>query len=283
MDVLSVALRAASFVFLFQSAGLALFLELFGGEITRSRGVIQRLGVRSALWAALLALAHWALEPARLAGELAGLLDPDLLRTALASATGAAAGVRIAGLVLLAATLRGESRLSRWLAIAGALLALCSFALVGHTTVRPHRWLLCMLLIAHVTVVGFWFGALPALSIVAREESAAATAAALRAFSAVAVWLVPGILLAGLALAILLIGRLEVLREPYGLILIGKVSAFAVLLLLASWNRLRLTPALANAAPRALSRLKRSVGAEYLIIVGVLAATALLTSQFSPD
>ena len=89
-DALSVALRAASFLLLFQAAGLVLFDALFGHGLALSSPLICRLGRRSAFAAAACVLAQFALEPARLAGELSGMHDPSLLRTALDSSAGAA-------------------------------------------------------------------------------------------------------------------------------------------------------------------------------------------------
>jgi hypothetical protein len=89
-DVLSVALRALSFVFLLQATGVAFFVAIFGRRLGDSRGTIRRLS----RWAALLALAcvagHYALEAARMAGELSGMWDASLQRIVLSSSNGAA-------------------------------------------------------------------------------------------------------------------------------------------------------------------------------------------------
>jgi len=63
------------------------------------------------------------------------------------------------------------------------------------------------------------------------------------------------------------------------LILIAKATVFALLLILAALNRWRFTPALAAAR----GALRRSIVTEYLLIAGVLAMTAVLTSLYSPE
>jgi copper resistance protein D len=79
------------------------------------------------------------------------------------------------------------------------------------------------------------------------------------------------------------------LRQPYGLILIAKASVFALLLVLAALNRWRFTPALLPGLTPTLTpaaacgALRRSIVTEYLLIAGVLAMTAALTSLYSPE
>jgi putative copper export protein len=283
-DALSVALRAVSFLLLFQAAGLGLFDALFGHQLALSRPLIRRLGRRSALTAAACVLAHFALEPARLAGELSGMLDPSLLRTALGSSSGAAFIVRLVGLGLIALALRGDGARGadgRVLGLVGAALALFSFVLTGHTAASPARWWLRALLLVHLAVIAFWLGALPALGIVSRRAPPPALATALTDFSRLALWLVPMIFLAGLALALALVPGFAVLRQPYGEILLAKAAGFAVLMVFAAWNR-HLTPAIASGRAAAVRALQRSLRIEYALIATVLALTALMTSLFSP-
>ena len=75
-------------------------------------------------------------------------------------------------------------------------------------------------------------------------------------------------------------------RAVYGLLLLGKLAAFGLLLLLAAWNRWRAVPALAAedlpAASAAAKALRRTIAIEYLLIVAVFATTAVLTTFYSP-
>ena len=51
----------------------------------------------------------------------------------------------------------------------------------------------------------------------------------------------------------------------------------------AAYNKLRLTPALRDSQHDALGTLRRTIVAQYLMIVAVLSITAALTMLFSPQ
>ncbi len=289
-DLLSVTLRAAAFICLFQAAGTALFLALFGDELSVSRTRIVRLARRAALAAAPLLLAHAAIEAARMAGDYAGLADGGLQRLGWYSADGAAHALQALGALCIAAGLRGSNatgsraRICQVLALAGVPLALLPFLLTGHTSVHPLRVWLAPLLAVHVLIIAFWFGALAPLYIVVARESAAVAAQTLRAFSAYATWLVPLILVAGVALALVLVPGIAVIRQPYGILLLVKLAGFAVLMGLAGLNRSRLVPALSlpqRSEPTA-RMLRSSLATEFCLLSAVLSVTAVLTTFFSP-
>ncbi len=279
-DALSVLLRALSLFFVLQAAGVALCLALFGRELKDSLATARRLGSIVAVGGAVCVIGHLALQAGRMAGDLSGILDGSLLRLALTSTAGSASALSVLGLALIACALTARRT---GVAVIGTALVTASFTLTGHTSVSPHRWILCLLLPAHLLIVAFWFGALPVLYLASLKESPARAARIVDRFSSVATWLVPGILLAGLALAALLVGNLSVLRQPYGELLLAKLGGFALLMGLASLNKWRLAPAMARADPGALLAFRRSVAAELALIVAVLAVTAVMTTLFSPD
>lgn len=282
-DVLSVALRAVSFVLLLQAAGIAFFVAIFGRWLAASDPGIRRIGRLSALVAIAVVGGHYVLQAGRLAGDLSGVWNGTLQGVVLHSADSAEAALRILGLLLIAAGLRGSSGLAMTCGVAGGTIAVIAFTLTGHTSVSPDRWFLVVALTAHVLIVAFWLGALPALHLATRRESGPAAAKIVAAFSAAATWIVPGILVAGGVLTVGLVPSLATFRHPYGELLLAKIAGFAALLALASANKWRLTPALARGEPRASAALRRSVAAEYVLIAGVLAATAIMTTFFSPD
>jgi putative copper export protein len=290
-DLLSVALRAAAFDSLFQAAGTALFVALFGGALAASRAPILRIGRFAALVAAPLLLAHAAIEAARMAGDYAGLADAGLQRLSWYSSDGAAQALQAGGALWIAAVLRGgdatlrSARLFRVLALVGVSLTLLPFLLTGHTSVHPLRALLAPLLAIHVLVIAFWFGALAPLYVVMVRESAAVATQTLRAFSAYATWLVPLILVAGMALAFVLLPGIAVMRQPYGVLLLVKLAGFAALMGLAALNRSRLVPALSLPARReyAARMLRWSLAAEIGLLCAVLSVTAVLTTFYSPQ
>jgi putative copper export protein len=282
-DVLSVILRALSFVLLFQAAGVAIFVAIFGGRLTSSRGTVRRLGQAAAIGAMVLVAAHYALEAARMAGEMSGMWDPTLQGMAWNSPARAALIGRLLGLLLIAVGLQGAS--VRWtiVAVVGAVFATGAFTLTGHTSVNVHRGALAALLMLHLLVVAFWFGALWPLCVATLREAPARASDIIERFTAVATWLVPVILLAGMVMAVLLLPNVSALREPYGELLIAKVVGFAVLMGLAAANKWRLGPVLVHGPVRSGWWFRRSVAAEYVLIAAILTITAVMTSFFSPE
>ena len=281
-DVLSGVLRAFSFVLLLQGAGITLFIAIFRQRLVNCEGRLRRIGIASALLGIAAVTGQFLLEAARMGGDLAAIVDPSLQATALQSSTGAAFALRLAGLSMVAAGLRGRTGLSATASIIGAVLAVVAFTVTGHTSTHPERWLLELLLLAHVLIVTFWVGALPALYVATRCEPAAAAAQLVEAFSTIAVWLVPCIFLAGAGMAVILIPGWSVIREPYGELLLVKIVGFCLLMALAALNRWRLGPAIAR-IERGMVSFRRSVSAEYMLIATVLAATAIMTLFFSPE
>lgn len=282
-DVLSVVLRALSFVFLFQAAGTAIFVAIFGRRLPQTLGSIRRGGQAAALAAIVLVSGHYALEAARMAGELSGMMDPSLQGIVWNSSSRAAVICRLGGLLLIVTGLRGTSIQSTTLAVLGAVLVTVAFTVTGHTSVNAHRWGLAGLLVVHLLIVAFWFGALVPLYVASSRETAAQASDVIERFSAVAFWLVPVILLAGLIMAAVLLPNLAALSTPYGRLLIAKVSGFAVLMGLAAANKWRLGPALAREPSQGGRWFRRSVAAEYVLIATILTITAVMTSLFSPE
>jgi hypothetical protein len=77
-DILSVVVRSLSFLFLLQAAGIALFVALFGARLGEALERTRRVGKWSALAGILFVGGHYALEAARMSGELAGVFDPSM-------------------------------------------------------------------------------------------------------------------------------------------------------------------------------------------------------------
>jgi copper resistance protein D len=274
-------LRAAGLMLSFQAAGSALFMVLFARELAAAAPAIGQLGARIGFAAVAVLSAQALFEPVYLAGQWSGALDPDLLRLFLGSSTAAALALRLLGMVGIAFGLRRSSRAVAGVATAGCLALLISFTLSGHTSVRAHRPALAALLLLHLGIVAFWFGALWPLRQVIALEPRVVAARVITAFSQFAVRLVPGIAVAGACLAALLLPDLAALTQPYGLLLLGKVGLFALLMGLAALNRLRLAPAFA--AARADGALRHSIALEYLLICATLALTAAMSGKFSPE
>jgi putative copper export protein len=292
LEPASIAIRALGFICLFQAAGAAFFLRLFQRHIAAVEQRIGRVARATAVGGIGLVIAHQALEAALLRGDVSGLIDPRLQQLAWSSSSGNAALLEILALAIVVLGLRRPGRDGAIIASTGAAVAVCAFALTGHTSASGYRGLLAPLLIVHLLAIAFWFGALLPLSLMLRSAPRTDTVALLREFSALAGVLVPLIALAGLTLALTLIHPTRAWRAPYGLLILLKIALFSALMGLAAWNRWRLLPRLGAraAAPEALpagSRtaavaLRGSIAAEYVMIVIVFAVTASLTALFSP-
>ena len=309
VDVLSVVLRALSFVLQLQAAGVVFFAAAFGPALTISMASVRSLARGTAIAALLVTAAHYFFEGARMAGDLSGLFDSSLQNMSWNSSTGGAFSVRELGLLLVIAGMQTTSvRLTadrflkrptamspaywlKWLSsrgltiagVTGAVLVAVSFTLAGHTSTSSSRWLLAPLLLAHLLIVAFWFGSLGPLYLVTLRESRDRTARVVALFSGAAFWLVPLILVAGVAMAVLLLPSVAALQQPYGALVIAKGALFAVLLGLAAFNKWRFGPALGGGDLSAGRVFRSMLLAEYLLIVVVLAVTAVMTTYFSPE
>lgn len=309
VDILSVVLRALSFVLQLQAAGAVFFAAGFGPALTISLSSVRSLARIAAIAGLFAAAGQYIFEAARMAGDMSGVLDGSLQAMAWNSSTGGAFSVRELGLLLIVAGMQTSSvRITAerffksstamspglWLkrlssrgftiaGVGGAVLVAASFTLTGHTSTSGWRWLLAPLLLAHLLIVAFWFGSLGPLYLVTLRESRERAARVVALFSSAAFWLVPLILAAGVAIAVLLLPSVAALWQPYGLIVIAKGCLFAVLLALAAFNKWRFGPALGNGDLSAGRVFRRMVIAEYVLIVAVLCATAVMTTFFSPE
>lgn len=261
-----------------EAAGIVFFLHGLRSHNDAEVEELRRSALRLAMAAALLVVLQHLVAPARLAANFSGIFDNSLQDFYLNSNAGIAHGIRLAGMLVIVV---GVASRSRWLALAGAVLACLSFAAMGHTTTYSPTWLPRSLLFVHVTIVAFWFGSLRSLRGMSGSNHIA-IAARLDEFSRVASRAVPFIFVAGLGLAIVFLDSFADLVTSYGLMIVGKVGGFAVLIGLASLNRWRLVPGIRAGRSAAVLAFRNSVATEWAIIVLVIVSTVVMTSLFSP-
>jgi putative copper export protein len=206
-DIVALALRGLAFAATLQAAGGPIFLALFGPALTQAELPVRQCALRAAVAGLILVGLHALVEPARMTGELRGMLDPAMHGLLLRSDAGTTLAVRVAGLLLICVGLLASRRPVNTLALIGAFLTVSSFALMGHTVASDWRWLLALLLIIHLLAVAFWFGSLSPLMIVTRREPLVSAGRLVALFSRWAVRLVPLILIAGIAMAAILLQR----------------------------------------------------------------------------
>ena len=282
VDIVAIGLRAVSFITVLQAAGVAMFLWLFGGSLVRSANAVRSLGTGAAVVGGFFTVAHHLIQPARMTGSFAGMFDGSLQVMLLTSDAGATNAIRILGLVMLVLGLSKLNRLGEAVSLIGATLVVVSFGVMGHTAAHDQRWVLVALLVIHLLIIAFWFGALLPLYMASAREPVEETASVIEEFSAIAAWLVPIIFIAGLVMSVFLLEELNNLWTAYGLSLLAKVAGFGFLMGLAVLNKWRLSPAIAAGRSTSLISFRRSVAAEWCLIVSVLTLTASMTSLFSP-
>ncbi|MEP6812926.1 MAG: CopD family protein [Actinomycetota bacterium] len=206
------------------------------------------------------------------AGGGAALVERASLSTRFGVVVAVAVGVAIAGTVasLAAAFLP-------WLA-SGAWL--CGLALVaapssaGHALDPGRPRVEFPVDVLHVAASSIWFGGLVALALGAPRS--AFREQVVRRFSALALVAVAVIGATGLVRAF---GELssfgQVWGTSYGRLLIVKTGLFGALVVVGWANRYRFVPALARSA----HRLRRNLGAEILLLLGLIGAVAFLTQS----
>ena len=279
----TVAVKALAYLASLGAAGSALALAAFStldGETVR---MVRRLGLAGALTAGLASAATVPMGAVYLAGGWwAGAADPVLTGMVMASPVGDSLAVRVAGLAVVAVYFFSATA-PRLVAVAGAGIVCASFALRGHVLAEP-RVILAALVTAHLLGLAFWIGALAPLHRLAGRADPVRAGTVAAEFGRRAVWVVPALAVAGVGLLALLAGNpLDALARTYGRLLAVKLAVFLLLLGLAAFNRLRLTPALLAGDAGAGVRLRQSIGLELAAVMAILAATAFLTTIASPD
>ena len=274
---LAVAAKTALYAGLMLLLGAAVVgLGLFGG----APGSLRILGLGAALVAFAGAVGLLVAEQ-----RTVGVAMNDLVQTAtgrpylwLIVATLAAAG----GAVLAAA--RERWRAALWGSGAAAVVAMAIRASSGHAAAAPDPLLQQAYQWFHLVAAGLWIGGLVLLLVLLRERlgTGRPPTQEARRFSNLAVWSVGVVAVTGLLRAVSELGGmsnlLEGLRASYGLTLIAKVAAGLVLIGLGATNRLRNVTMLAEDE----RPLRRFVGAETVLALGVLVLTGVLTGLNPP-
>lgn len=241
----------------------------------------QRMRNQSIALAALALVASllgFMLRGAALTGGADGMVDPEMLGLLWQTPVGDALLYRLAGgaLIIVGSLM---PRLGWWVALAGGVLLLWSFAQIGHVTdIGP--FYVRLLLLLHLLGIAFWIGVLPPLHRLSRAPEHLSQASQLgHQFGQAAMVIVPALILAGLVMSWLLTGTLTALiNTGYGQALMVKLALVAVVLMLAAANKLRFIPAMQVGDANAARHLVRSIQIETAVILAVLAATATLTS-----
>jgi len=267
----------------FAALGGMLFRLLLMGEAIAVELAVRRQVEAAAVIGVLAVLLGIGLDGALFrAGPLATLFEAETWNLGFHSSFGASALFLAGGLVLLGFAGRLAGQPAEWLAGLGIVAAVAGFALTGHAATAPPRWLTAPAVGVHVLMVGFWVGSLPPLLLALKREDRQLAASRLMTFSQWGAPAVTLLLASGIALATVQLGGFSAFfATNYGLVLLGKLLAVAMLLSLALVNRLRLAPALALGKPGAATALRHSIHAE-LLLFAIIVLLALELGNLVP-
>lgn len=281
----------------------------------RSKAVCDEIGRwlwRACAWSISLSVASWLIWLALVAASMSGgplgqSLSAEVLQAVLTRTTfGQIWMLRFALMILLVGGLflsrRRRSRDGPALGLVGACAAaglLATLAWAGHAvgtepSVRPVHLAADAL---HLLGAGLWLGALvPLLFVLGRASSSPSptwhelAATATRRFSTLGVFAVATLLATGLINAWFLVGSFRALIDtPYGQLVSTKLALFVIIVSIAAFNRLKLTPQLTpdgnwgDVSQTALKRLWRNVIAEIglgAIILAVVSGLGNMPPSF---
>ncbi|MFS4581024.1 copper resistance D family protein [Phaeobacter sp. C3_T13_0] len=260
------------------SVGLVIIKSAFVDLVSPISDRIRLQAALLAVGALAVAVLAFMLRGAALTGGADGMVDPEMLGVLWQTPVGGALVYRIAGLALIILGLFIPS-VGQWIALTGGLVALWSFAQIGHVPALEATGARLLLLL-HLLGVAFWIGILGPLHTLSRQPEFLADAATLgHRFGQAALVIVPTLILAGLLMAWMLLGDLRALvTSGYGLTLLIKLVLVFVVLTLAAANKLRFVPAMQAGDDKAARHLARSIEIEAMAILVALAVTATLTT-----
>jgi putative copper export protein len=274
-DRLAVILRALVYVGAVGTAGSVLFSLSFPQAARHVERSLHRQ-ILLGCWLLILVepLRYVAFQLAVGEGNWAVAFGPGMRWMALQTAIGQAGTARLIAAVAMLAT--G----SRWpsISLAAAFIMIASFVMEGHTISSAHWLVLAPLLLIHFAAISWWLGALYPLLDLTRRAPPEIVACTVRNFGQRAGWIVAVLVVAGAALLIVVCGGELRPDSPYQQRFVIKLALVAALLSLAAWNKLRLTPLLAENYASGAARLRRSIRGEMTIALAILAATAWIVS-----
>ena len=271
----AMATKFALYIGVLIAAGTIISALLF--RLDHYRGLCLSFAILGLLAAGL----SFSLRGANLTGDLSGMTDPEMLGLLWITPVGTALMYRVAGLGLLILGLF-TGRVGLWVSLIGGIMAIWSFDHIGHVSGRETT-LLDIALTLHLIALALWIGILEPLRRLASTPDTWPAAADLGdRFGHVASVTVPLLIIAGVYMGYELVGSFSALfGTAYGQALLMKVALVAALLGLAAANKLRFIPALQANDPNAAGHLTKSIFVEWLLIMAILAITAVMTSNLT--
>ena len=281
MDIWALSSITAKFILyagVLFAAGTVFYTLLFETGAARFRFAARQITAIFATTGLLAAPADYGVRAASLTGEAASMVDPEMLAILWETPVGTVLTMRVLSLALVLSGLFA-SKSGQFIAVLGGIIALASFTRTGHTTDVSGIAAQAALLV-HLVGIVLWAGILlPLYRLSSNSVQIETTAEIARRFGRLAMIFVPILLTAGGWLAFELVGSFEnAFFTGYSQTPCVKIAVVIGLSGLAAANKLRFVPAL-NAGDAAVStRLNWSLRLEIVLVILVLALTAVLTS-----
>ncbi len=285
LEVLSTIARILMYLGLMSAAGLA----FFKAGPHRGEDAHADLLARTAALAAVVALAASTIEVAvhvaAVSGRgLAGMLHAPTWRAVFRTGLGTAFWLRTLGLGLLALGGYRRARLALPSApdpakLLGALLVIASFQFVGHTASAVPPPIVRTADAIHAVAAAVWVGGLVGLGLLGLRRDTESKPRAAARFSTAATYSVVGVAIAGSALAWVNLPELAALwTTGYGQVLLVKLALVTILGTLGAWNHFHVVPRVVAGEEGALGDLRHKVRTEILLMLAILALTAVLVN-----
>ncbi|ABD07299.1 Copper resistance protein [Rhodopseudomonas palustris HaA2] len=193
---------------------------------------------------------------------------------------GRSAAIAAVAFGLTLSALLGRGAPARLLSFGAVLGVGAALAASGHAATAEPRWLATAAVLVHGVSLALWVGALLPLAVMVGPNHATANVT-LRRFSRTIPIAIATLLISGVVLGAIQLGRIEALwTSDYGRILFAKLALVVALLLIALWNRRRVTPLLAAGTPHAAYALRRTIAAELVLVIAILGLVGLW--RFTP-
>ncbi len=248
-EVVGAIARFVTYLTALLAAGLAFFLAFLHDQradrwklvpVVRISAVIGLFGIVGTIVA----------QAALLTGRgLSAATDGKVLQSVLTDRLGWASAVLLIGLAAVhLSTDTNKLLAAQVLSFYGGLAVTVSFALWGHNTEAPYRWLALVSDIVHVTAAAVWLGGLVGLTMVLFRRAphpVRSTAMILSRFSTAAAVSVIALVLAGGAMTWIETGSVKALfTTTYGRLVLVKMAITLGVVVMAAYNRFRLVPAI---------------------------------------
>ncbi|MBM4233407.1 MAG: hypothetical protein FJ160_04375 [Gammaproteobacteria bacterium] len=263
--------------------GTAIFLLLLGID-----GALREEARQTARWASVLTAVSYVLAVGfggadmQLGGANA-LWQTATWRSGFDSTLSSSAVFGLVAMLMLYAGFAAGERRRNGFLIAGVVLAIGSFLVTGHAATAPPAWLMAPIVGAHLLATAFWIGAFRPLLLSTRLLTASNSGALLQRFSTLAVPAVIVVLISGTAISLKQLGSpTKLFDNDYGSVLLAKIILVFVIIVIAAYNKINLTPKLiANDAAGAV-KIRRTITLELMLYFIVLAAASALTVTTPP-